>query len=117
MDSRRDELFEAFAAERRRRVLARLHGAVEREVPVARLTDYLAGVESDDAEGDVALSLRHVHIPKLVDAGLVDYERERDIVRYRHSPAVETVLELCEVGRPADVTVESRAPFATDESY
>lgn len=80
----RDELFRILAHERRRQVLATLW-ATESGVPVDELATRLASAESradestsEAARKEVETSLVHVHLPKLVDAGLVEWcDRER----------------------------------------
>ena len=78
-DLRRDERYELLAAERRRLAVDVLS---ERDTPVA-LDDLAAAVaarettESDpgaDAVNRTAISLHHVHLPRLADAGVVEYD-------------------------------------------
>ena len=70
------------------------------EVAVAERERALPEIDPDDVL-EVYLSLYHTHVPKLADAGLVDYDQEGDYValtdagRSLESP----VRELCE---PAD---------------
>ncbi|WP_424017403.1 DUF7344 domain-containing protein [Halorientalis pallida] len=82
----RDELFRALAHARRRRVLAYLRRE-QRAVPVEHVATYVATAEttgdSDAPYADVETSLYHVHLPKLIDVGLVawaDPDR-RDAIR------------------------------------
>ncbi|WP_222917179.1 ArsR family transcriptional regulator [Natrinema sp. SYSU A 869] len=54
---------------------------------------------SDDAGPDaesesVRIEMYHIHLPKLDDAGFVEWDRERDQVR--KGPKFETVEELLE---------------------
>lgn len=43
----------------------------------------------------ISTSLYHVHIPKLVDAGAVEYDQDRDLVRISESTdLIERVLSL-----------------------
>lgn len=76
-------VFEALAARRRRLALSVL---VEREPPidVGTLSQAVAEREGstpdDRAVHHVQMSLHHAHLPKLADAGLVEYDWERGIV-------------------------------------
>ncbi|SEN71880.1 hypothetical protein SAMN05216388_1004272 [Halorientalis persicus] len=82
----RDELFRALAHARRRRVLAYLRSE-GRAVPVEHVATYVATTETagddDAAYTEVETSLYHVHLPKLIDVGLVRWADpdHRDAVR------------------------------------
>ena len=47
-------------------------------------------------EDRVETQLHHVDIPKLVDAGVVEYDPQKGKVRYRSDEMVETVLRAVE---------------------
>jgi DNA-binding transcriptional ArsR family regulator len=42
--------------------------------------------------GRVAVELHHVHLPKLREAGLIEYDARNDAVRYRPGDLVEDLL-------------------------
>ena len=47
----------------------------------------------------ISTSLHHVHIPKLVDAGAVEYDQDRDLIRISETAdLVERVLSLATDG-------------------
>lgn len=82
-----DQLFDGLADRRRRYALAVLH---EHDAPLA-LADLADEVATgwdgrrfaDGSTGDVEqvyASLYHMHIPKLVEAGLVEYDASQDTV-------------------------------------
>jgi len=78
-DKIRDELYQVLANADRRRVLRYL--TTHREwVPVNRLIAELVTSESadeDSSAGHSALvSLHHMHLPKLREAGLIEWDRE-----------------------------------------
>jgi hypothetical protein len=88
-DASRDELFDLFAHARRRRALAYLRER-ERPVTVEELAQHVAAAEHAGGETvsaadrkRVVTSLYHVHLPKLVRAGLVSWTDpdERTAVR------------------------------------
>ena len=80
-------LFDALADERRRYVLFALKEH-ERPVALADLADEVAVEENDRTITEIPaeevkrvyMSLWHSHIPKLVDAGLVEYNQDRGTV-------------------------------------
>lgn len=88
-----DSVIDCLAAERRRIVLAVLEGRTE---PMARadLAREVArrestGEPSDDEVKTVLVSLHHVHLPKLANAGLVEYNGTDEPVSYRGHPELE----------------------------
>lgn len=82
-----DALFDILSESRRRFVLACLHEYAT-PIPLADVGDELATWEheaplTEVPEDDVAaiyMSLYHVHVPKMADAGLVEYSQEQDLV-------------------------------------
>jgi len=75
-----DELFEVLADGRRRRILTYLRDA-ERSVRVEELAKHVAiseattgDVITENERERIRTSLCHVHLPKLVDAGLVAWQ-------------------------------------------
>lgn len=81
-------LFEAFASPRRQRLLqylAHKPGAVL----LGDLAEYIAIAEGEptrDRYERVLVSLSHQHVPHLVDAGLVQYDGEREMVTLSTDP-------------------------------
>lgn len=72
-------------------------------IPLIDLAEDVAGRENEEtftevSEGTVrtiSTSLYHVHFPKLVDAGVVEYDQDRDLVRTSESTElIERVLSL-----------------------
>lgn len=91
-----DALFDALADSRRRFVLAYLWEQ-ERSVSLREVAARIADRERDEQSGDAAtesltagitadeitsvhIGLYHAHIPKLCEAGVVEYSRDRDAV-------------------------------------
>lgn len=63
------------------------------------LVDQLHGAEqptttdhSLDRE-ELAIQIHHIHLPKLAEYGVVEYDRDRGIVHYLSDEQVETVLD------------------------
>lgn len=97
-----DEVFDVLANQRRRHVL---HSLRDRQLPVTLidLAKDVATREQETLNGDVPpeevsrvhLALYHSHIPKLADANIVDYSRERDAVTLSvETDRVESLLDL-----------------------
>ncbi|MFC7131878.1 MULTISPECIES: ArsR/SmtB family transcription factor [Salinibaculum] len=88
-----DRVFRALAAPVRRELLRALS---EREVDHADLSwlaDRLTGVDDRlDTPEQVVVALTHVHLPMLADAGLVEYDRRSETVRYDPHPFVSRML-------------------------
>lgn len=92
-----DTLLDALSYSRRRHLLSHLGGS-SAPVSLANLADEIAARERDVPLADVPseevkrvyASLYHSHVPRLEDADLVEYDRERDAVSFRErSPVVE----------------------------
>jgi len=42
------------------------------------------------------INLRHIHLPKLADYNLIEYDERSETIRYRDGERVETVLEVAQ---------------------
>lgn len=71
-----DELLDVLSYPPRRRILTRLNARNPRDVDEFELAE-LAG---DDEPEDETVGLIHNHLPKLADAGFIDWDRERHVV-------------------------------------
>lgn len=99
----RDAFHRALAHHRRRTALACL---VDNETAgaVADLAEDVAEREHntaiteipDDEVQQIHLTLYHIHLPKLAEAGLIDYDWRSSTVRYRDHPRVEEWLRIRE---------------------
>ena len=94
-----DELFSVLANPGRRYVLTYLLQC-EEDATCGELVDHVVAA-TDHATSDsafrtrVATELTHAHLPKLGDAGLVDYDVERQVVsRTARTPLVRPYLRL-----------------------
>lgn len=101
-----DELFGALADARRRFVLRYL-GRVDGPVAVTELTSELVAWEVErpvaDRSGDdrdaIGLSLLHVHLPKMDDAGLVSYDAgRRTVARADRTAEARSTLRAIALG-------------------
>jgi hypothetical protein len=98
----RTDVFEVLSNERRRCVLHYLKQQDDRRVELRELVDHVAAWETDttlenldsEARKRVYTALRQNHLPKLDDAGIIDYEHMRGEVELtEHAREVELYLE------------------------
>ena len=96
-DSRLDSMFSVLADERRRQVLQYFRSTGDDVASVENLVDYAVerGGSGSDRER-VALRFHHATLPKLGDAGCIEYDARSDTVRYREDPLLERVLDLAD---------------------
>jgi hypothetical protein len=80
-----DTVFELLAHERRRQLLFALL-----DTPPDGSLRVADGLLTRDGSGDWEIELRHRHLPKLADAGVLDWDQERGEVS--RGPAFEAVL-------------------------
>lgn len=95
-----DVALETLASRRRRYALYYLQDqttATLREVAL-QVTAWEKGesVRATDLDDRVYADFYHRHLPKLVDANMVEYDPRQELIRYDCSELVECVLELAE---------------------
>lgn len=89
-----DDILECLADERRRTALATLHDYGGRTFRWTLARDVAAqGADRDDVE-TVLVALHHVHLPKLADAGLVEYDQEAGTVASCGQRTLESIVEF-----------------------
>jgi hypothetical protein len=90
-------IFELLTNERRQRALQYLTQAVG-AVPISDLADQLTLLEGDHIREQyerVCTSLVHVHLPKMADAGVVQYDLARETVNPQE--AIEQITPYLEL--------------------
>ncbi|WP_224332990.1 DUF7344 domain-containing protein [Haloprofundus halobius] len=91
------QILSALSDQQCRRLLGYLHEKDGDIVSLGELTEYLAGGEADSIEefgtDNVAISLHHIHLPKLANIGLVEYDTRNRTVRYRGHEEVERAFD------------------------
>lgn len=93
-----DTALQLIGDRRRRRILRHLMENGEEAVPVGELAAAVDGTAAtaDGERGEpaerVAVELHHVHLPKLADSGVVDYDTRNDTVRYRSHDSIEALV-------------------------
>ncbi len=93
-----DVVFDVLANQRRRLVLYHLHESGDGIATLEEITDYVCSYEESERSASehrlhVATSLQHAHLPKLEEAGIVEYDQRSETVRYWHQPSLEEWLE------------------------
>jgi hypothetical protein len=102
-----DTPFKAMANQRARFALSHLDDV---SVDVVNLGDLAEGVAERDVEAGAAagvedhrrrvvVDLHHNHLPRLADAGVVDYDPRSKTIRTWGDDRVETCLELFEIAK------------------
>ena len=87
-----DEIFDALSHPYRRRILTRLHDHNPRDES-SFSTDSVA--DDTDDEDRLLLEIHHQHLPKLAEAGFVDWDREEKVVR--RGPRIAEIAPLVEL--------------------
>lgn len=88
-DDSTDALFSALANKRRRHVLQYFQSSSDDVASLEELVDAVPRDERTDGRKRVALRLHHVTLPKLEDAGLLEYDARSNTVRYRGNPLLD----------------------------
>lgn len=92
-----EDILRSLADDHRRYVIEYLSETDGEVASLNELVDYVA-THCSDAFGpeEVAIRLHHVCLPKLDDAGLLEYDSRSETVRYRPEPLVEDLLDRLE---------------------
>lgn len=96
-----DVLLDVLASERRRALIAHLRDQPEStasfEAATRAVLKKIARKQGyQPNHDDIQSSLQHHHIPKLEDAGVVDYDSRTQTIRYHENERLETVYERVE---------------------
>lgn len=92
-------VFELLASSRRRYALYRMHASRTGVVQMDDLVEHVAKLEADGNEAGndhrdrIRIDLGHNHVPRLVEAGLVEYDQRSRTLRYRECPSLTEWLE------------------------
>lgn len=88
-------------ADHRRRCVCHYLARSDDPIPVADLAELLAASMSEKTRAVLTTAeiektraeLTRMHLPKLVESGLVDYDREKGVVEFVGSPGVRACLD------------------------
>lgn len=98
-DDRLDACLRLVADRRRRGVIQKLRSEATGESTIDDLTDRLhssalvSGNDGRPERDELAIELAHVHLPKLADHDVIDYDRRDRTVRYQPDERIEAVLD------------------------
>lgn len=87
-----NELFEILRNKRRRRLCLYMRETDDEIFPFDKLVDYLVRWESKknpksgERRDRIATTLHHIHLPKLADFGVIEYDKRSRAVRYEEFP-------------------------------
>lgn len=104
---RLDAVFDALADARRRYVLQYFRNCSDDVATVTDLADYVTKRTGDDGFEQISVALYHKDVPKLADAGLVEYDSRTETVRFVGSKLVYELLD-----RADDRTSGERSVYA-----
>lgn len=78
----------------RRRVIIRRLREADRTLTLSDLAAVAdaEGVEAEEGRASIESDLHHVHVPKLIEAGVVDYDSRSGSVPYHGDETVEKLL-------------------------
>jgi len=91
-----DDVFDLLANDCRCRVCLFLRRADVEVATLSDLVDALASEATPEERDRLAINLHHRHLPKLDDAGIVDYDSRSNTARYWGQPTVEKWAEHVE---------------------
>lgn len=88
-DTQVGELLELLTAQHCRPVLRYLRESTDGVAPVSEIANEINGRDPER----VAIRLHHSTLPRLKDAGVIDYDTRTDIVRYQGHSDLERLLD------------------------
>jgi hypothetical protein len=89
-----DVVFDLLASHERRNLCTSLIESPAAVVTVSELVDLMVDEETSAADREqLAVDLHHCHLPKLAEAGIVDYDPRSTTARYWGQPTVEKWAE------------------------
>ena len=94
-------ILEALAHDRRRIILSHL---IESDTGVATVDELVSHIIDEEtrvsdeipASGDINAQLHHIHLSKLIYAGVVEYDVRSQELRYYEAPRLEKLLKFIE---------------------
>ncbi|WP_435158452.1 DUF7344 domain-containing protein [Haladaptatus sp. DFWS20] len=83
-------------ADHRRRVLLQCLRDTEAPMPISALVTELTPSddrESSERDVEAEIAVHHIHLPKLADAGVIEYDQSAQQAAYTAPPQVDALLE------------------------
>ena len=99
LDTDIDALCDILSNDRRRYVLSYLQSMDDDVAELPELIDWVMRQEADckhDQHDAVASALHHIHLPKLAEYGLIDYDAPSKTIRYDRHPDREQMVALAD---------------------
>ena len=93
------DLFDVLSNPYRRYVLSYLQGVDDHVVELSELVEWVLTQEADgrtEQRDSVSIALHHVHLPKLAEYGLIEYDARSNTIRYPSSLERNQMLALAE---------------------
>lgn len=87
-----DEAHQIVAHELRRKVMEVIQDGCRSHYTRSELVDALVD-DVDVDERQLSILLHHVHLPRLAEHEIIEYDRVENDIRYRESPRVERLLD------------------------
>lgn len=88
-----DKIYAVLADHPRRLILHYLRDSPENMASRQQISEHISEHDLGPQRAEtVAIKLHHVHLPKLTEAGIVEYNPQTGIIQYTPRPIVETHL-------------------------
>lgn len=94
-----DAIFHLLSDHCRRQIVGILQDMSESYVAFEELCDHLSRQNGADRD-EIVIRLHHTHLPKLHEAGVIDYDPNEKLVRYLGNPHVDALLEHVSARQP-----------------
>lgn len=93
-----DETLRALADARRRAIVRYLVESDDNVVTREESVEHLRRVGFEETRDELLTVVHHSHLPKLADAGLVEYDSGRQTIRYLGNETAVAVLDVMDDG-------------------
>ena len=97
LDTDIDDLFTILSSRHRRYVLSYLQSMDDAVAELPELVEWVLTQKADcenDHQETVAGALHHIHLPKLAEVGLIDYDAPSNTIRFDRHPDREQLVAL-----------------------
>ncbi|GAA0258998.1 hypothetical protein ACFFQF_23620 [Haladaptatus pallidirubidus] len=93
-----DDVLQTLANHHRRQTLSYLSSTADSQCTVDELVAHLQAhpTETEYTERQLRQRLHHIHLPKLMDVGLLTYESNSQQIQYSSHPQAESLLAYVE---------------------
>ena len=95
IDPSLDHFYRLLGDWRRRVILCHLSESDSQVHSLSALASMIANVEDSSNRGntDLEIELRHKHLPKLEESGVIEYDARSEVVVYSRDTRIESLLE------------------------